>query len=157
MGKLIMIEKIKKIFWAIFLLPDNVLTFFSGIFVAGSVNILTSQIPQSVFSAGWTFFLASILLMIIACILLWWSVIIRPVQCEYNDSFDIRENMGALDCWYNFISRKTYQAYLTRIKLIVFFLLIVALFIFSIILLMFPENIKIMVNCITGKTIKVEG
>ena len=143
MGKLVMIEKIKKIFWAIFLLPDNVLTFFSGIFVAGSVNILTSQIPQSVFSAGWTFFLASILLMIIACILLWWSVIIRPVQCEYNESFDIRENMGALDCWYNFINRKTYEAHLTRIKLIVFFLLIVALFIFSIILLMFPENINL--------------
>ncbi len=152
-----MIKKIKKIFWAIFLLPDNVLTFFSGIFVAGSVNILTSQIPQSVFSAGWTFFLASILLMIIACVLLWWSVIIRPVQCEYNESFDIRENMGALDCWYNFINRKTYQAYSTRIKLIVFFLLIVVLFIFSIILLMFPENIKIVVNCITDKISKVEG
>lgn len=109
-----MMNNIKKLFWGIFLFPDNVLTFFSGIFVAVSVNILTSQIPQSVFSIGWTFFLAAILLFIIAGILLVWSATVRSLQLEYNESTDIRVSIGALECWYNIINRKTNQTQTVR-------------------------------------------
>ena len=141
-------NNIKKLFWGIFLFPDNVLTFFSGIFVAVSVNILTSQIPQSVFSIGWTFFLAAILLFIIAGILLVWSATVRSLQLEYNESTDIRVSIGALECWYNIINRKTYQTQTVRKKLIVFFLLFVILFVLSIILLVFSDDIKSMVDCV---------
>lgn len=143
-----MLNYIKKLFWGIFLFPDNVLTFFSGIFVAVSVNILTSQIPQSVFSIGWTFFLAAILLFIIAGILLVWSATVRSLQLEYNESTDIRVSIGALECWYNIINRKTYQTQTVRKKLIVFFLLFVILFVLSIILLVFSDDIKSMVDCV---------
>lgn len=143
-----MMNNIKKLFWGIFLFPDNVLTFFSGIFVAVSVNILTSQIPQSVFSIGWTFFLAAILLFIIAGILLVWSATVRSLQLEYNESTDIRVSIGALECWYNIINRKTNQTQTTRKKLIVFFLLFVVLFVLSIILLVFSDDIKSMVDCV---------
>jgi branched-subunit amino acid ABC-type transport system permease component len=141
-------NNIKKLFWGIFLFPDNVLTFFSGIFVAVSVNILTSQIPQSVFSIGWTFFLAAILLFIIAGILLVWSATVRSLQLEYNESTDIRVSIGALECWYNIINRKTNQTQTVRKKLIVFFLLFVVLFVLSIILLVFSDDIKSMVDCV---------
>lgn len=141
-------NNIKKLFWGIFLFPDNVLTFFSGIFVAVSVNILTSQIPQSVFSIGWTFFLAAILLFIIAGILLVWSATVRSLQFEYNESTDIRVSIGALECWYNIINRKTNQTQTVRKKLIVFFLLFVVLFVLSIILLVFSDDIKSMVDCV---------
>lgn len=143
-----MLNYIKKLFWGIFLFPDNVLTFFSGIFVAVSVNILTSQIPQSVFSIGWTFFLAAILLFIIAGILLVWSATVRSLQLEYNESTDIRVSIGALECWYNIINRKTYQTQTARKKLIVFFLLFVILFVLSIILLVFSDDIKSIVDCV---------
>lgn len=143
-----MLNYIKKLFWGIFLFPDNVLTFFSGIFVAVSVNILTSQIPQSVFSIGWTFFLAAILLFIIAGILLGWSATVRSLQLEYNESTDIRVSIGALECWYNIINRKTCQTQTVRKKLIVFFLLFVVLFVLSIILLVFSDDIKSMVDCV---------
>lgn len=143
-----MLNYIKKLFWGIFLFPDNVLTFFSGIFVAVSVNILTSQIPQSVFSIGWTFFLAAILLFIIAGILLVWSATVRSLQLEYNESTDIRVSIGALECWYNIINRKTYQTQTVRKKLIVFFLLFVILFVLSIILLVFSDDIKSIVDCV---------
>ena len=143
-----MLNYIKKLFWGIFLFPDNVLTFFSGRFVAVSVNILTSQIPQSVFSIGWTFFLAAILLFIIAGILLVWSATVRSLQLEYNESTDIRVSIGALECWYNIINRKTYQTQTVRKKLIVFFLLFVILFVLSIILLVFSDDIKSMVDCV---------
>ena len=143
-----MLNYIKKLFWGIFLFPDNVLTFFSGIFVAVSVNILTSQIPQSVFSIGWTFFLAAVLLFIIAGILLVWSATVRSLQLEYNESTDIRVSIGALECWYNIINRKTYQTQTVRKKLIVFFLLFVILFVLSIILLVFSDDIKSMVDCV---------
>ena len=141
-------NNIKKLFWGIFLFPDNVLTFFSGIFVAVSVNILTSQIPQSVFSIGWTFFLAAILLFIIAGILLVWSATVRSLQLEYNESTDIRVSIGALECWYNIINRKTNQTQTVRKKLIVFFLLFVVVFVLSIILLVFSDDIKSMVDCV---------
>ena len=141
-------NNIKKLFWGIFLFQDNVLTFFSGIFVAVSVNILTSQIPQSVFSIGWTFFLAAILLFIIAGILLVWSATVRSLQLEYNESTDIRVSIGALECWYNIINRKTNQTQTVRKKLIVFFLLFVVLFVLSIILLVFSDDIKSMVDCV---------
>ena len=141
-------NNIKKLFWGIFLFPDNVRTFFSGIFVAVSVNILTSQIPQSVFSIGWTFFLAAILLFIIAGILLVWSATVRSLQLEYNESTDIRVSIGALECWYNIINRKTNQTQTVRKKLIVFFLLFVVLFVLSIILLVFSDDIKSMVDCV---------
>ena len=141
-------NNIKKLFWGIFLFPDNVLTFFSGIFVAVSVNILTSQIPQSVFSIGWTFFLAAILLFIIAGILLVWSATVRSLQLEYTESTDIRVSIGALECWYNIINRKTNQTQTVRKKLIVFFLLFVVLFVLSIILLVFSDDIKSMVDCV---------
>ena len=134
-----MLNYIKKLFWG---------TFFSGIFVAVSVNILTSQIPQSVFSIGWTFFLAAILLFIIAGILLVWSATVRSLQLEYNESTDIRVSIGALECWYNIINRKTYQTQTVRKKLIVFFLLFVILFVLSIILLVFSDDIKSMVDCV---------
>lgn len=142
-----MFKKIEKLFWGIFLFPDNSLTFFSGIFVAISVNILTSQIPQSVFAVGWTFFLAAILFFIIAGILLCWSATIKSLQLEYNESSDIRVSIGALECWYNIINRKTCQTQSTRKKLVIFFLLIVVLFVLSIILLVFSDDIKSMVDC----------
>ena len=143
-----MFKKIEKLFWGIFLFSDNSLTFFSGIFVAISVNILTSQIPQSVFTVGWTFFLAAILFLIIAGILLCWSATIKSLQLEYNESSDIRVSIGALECWYNIINRKTCQTQLTRKKLIIFFLLIVVLFVLSIILLAFSDDIKSLVDCV---------
>lgn len=152
-----MIKKIEKLFWGIFLFPDNSLTFFSGIFVAISVNILTSQIPQSVFAIGWTFFLAAILLFIIAGILLSWSATIKSLQLEYNESSDIRVSIGALECWYNIINRNTCQAQSTRKKLIIFFLLIVVLFVLSIILLAFSDDIKFMVDCAINIMKKVES
>lgn len=131
--------------------PDNALTFFSGIFVAVSVNILTSQIPQSVFVIGWTYFLVAILFFIIGGLFLWWSVIIKPFQYEFNKSSDIRESIGTLNCWYNFINRKTCQAKSARKKLIIFFLLIVVLFVLSIALLAFPQNFKAMVDCVLAR------
>ena len=143
-----MFKKIEKLFWGIFLFSDNSLTFFSGIFVAISVNILTSQIPQSVFTVGWTFFLAAILFLIIAGILLCWSATIKSLQLEYNESSDIRVSIGALECWYNIINRKTCQTQLTRKKLIIFFLLIVVLFVLSIIFLAFSDDIKSLVDCV---------
>ena len=151
-----MIKKIKRYFWAIFLLPDNALTFFSGIFVAISVNILTSQIPQSVFSIGWTFFLVAILLFVIAGILLWWSIVIKPFHSEYNMSVDIQESLGIINCWYNLINRKTSQAKSTRKKLIIFFMLIIVLFTISIILLLFPNIFKIIVDFVFNKVVNVE-
>ena len=152
-----MFNKIKRYFWAIYLFPDNALTFFSGIFVAVSVNILTSQIPQSVFAIGWTYFLAAILLFMLAGILLWWSVIIKPFHSEYNNSIDIQKSLGTLNCWYNFINRKTPQAKSTRKKLVIFLLLIIFLFALCIILLLFPDYFKKTVDCVFNKVNNVEG
>lgn len=151
-----MLKKFKKLFWGIFLFPDNALTFFSGIFVAVSVNILTSQIPQSVFAVGWTFFLAAILLFIIAGILLCWSATVRSLQLEYNESTDIRARIGALECWHNIINRKTCQTRIIRRKLVIFFLLFVVLFVLSIILLAFSDDIKSMVDCAINISKKAE-
>lgn len=137
-----MLVNIKKFFWGIFLFPDYALTFFSGIFVAASVNILTSQIPLSIFEIGWKYFVVAIMFFIIAGILLWWSIIIKPFQYEYNESLDIQIQLGRLNCWYNFINKKTPQAKSARKKLVIFLILIIVLFTLTIILLLFPEHFK---------------
>lgn len=140
-----MIKNIKHCFWTLFLCPDSILTFLSGILVAVSVNILTSQIPKSAFTLGWPFILVAVLFFLIAVILLWWSIIIKPFQTEYYESSDIQESLGSMKCWYNIIHKNTSQAKSTRRKLIIFLVLLVILSVLCIVMLFYSEYL----NCIT--------
>lgn len=140
-------KKSKLLFWVLFLCPDNVLTFVGGIMVAVSVNILTSQIPESALTLGWTYILAAVILFVIAVILLWWSIIIKPFQTEYNDSVDIQGDLGTLVCWYNIINKNTQRAKSARKKLMIFLFLLILLSVLCIILLFFSDELNYVVEC----------
>ncbi len=102
-----MLEKVKKYFWSLFLCPDSMLTFLSGAFVAVSVNICTSQIPESALTLGWRYLLAALLFFAMAAVLIWWSVVIKPFQQEYYESADLKAAQNSLDCWYYLIHKGT--------------------------------------------------
>lgn len=154
---LIMIRIAKQYFWRLFLCPDNVLTFLSGILVAVSVNILTSQIPESAFTLGWTYILTALLLLSMAVILLWWSIVIKPFQSEYYESGDIQEQLGSLNCWYNIINKKTPQAKSARKKLVAFLALTFILSVLCVILLFFSEYIDSITDYIINTINNAEG
>lgn len=141
---------VKLYFWGLFLCPENVLTFLGGIFVAVSVNILTSQIPNSVLCLGWTYIFVALLFFLIAVILLWWSILIKPLQVEYNESTDIKKRLGDLECWYNIINKNTKKAKAIKKELLIFFIIVVVLLVICIILLFFSAELNYCVNYIYG-------
>lgn len=129
-----MIQKVKiNLLYMFCLLSGDVLTFFSGIFVAVAINILTCQLPNSVLIIGKKYLLVAIMLLVVAFFLIRWSILVRPIHNTYFASSIVVEGLGEKQCWYNLVKGKNAK------RLLLYFGFIVILTLISFMLLIFPN------------------
>lgn len=140
-------KKKYSLFYPFFFLRENVLTFLSGIFISSSINILTSQIPNSVFNAGFHFFLVAVFLFSISVLFIIWSGIIKRAFFDYENYYsENRDNTESKSAqkknekwnkriiWYECLEKNQ-----LCIPMIIISFLIVVLFIGSALLLIICE------------------
>lgn len=129
-----MIQKVKiNLLYVFCLLSGDVLTFFSGIFVAVAINILTCQLPYSVLIIGKKYLLVAVMLLAVAFFLIRWSIFVRPIHNTYSKSSISVERLGEKQCWYNLVKGNTAK------RLILYLVFIVVLTLISFMLLIFPN------------------
>lgn len=129
-----MVKKIKLNYLFLFcIIPEDMLTFLSGIFVATAINILTCRLPDSVLIIGKVYLLVAVMLLIVAFFLIRWSIYIKPIHETYSGSNVSIEKLGEKQCWYNLVEGNKAK------RLIFYFNVIVALSVISFILLIFPN------------------
>lgn len=121
-------------FYLFNLITDDTLTFLSGIFVATSINILTSQIPESVLSIGRTYLCIACMMLFSAFLLIRWAIYIKPIIAHYAGSSVARSTLGSKDTWYNILIE--YGAFC---KLLSYLLSVLVLTFTSYLLLIFPN------------------
>lgn len=93
--------RLHKIILSVFLIPPSTCNFLSGVFTASAVNILTSQIPNSILMIGAKYIVAAVLFFVIAIQLSYLSTILIPLQKHMDDYDDkVRKKEGKIRCWY---------------------------------------------------------
>lgn len=123
-----------KLFYLFKLITDDTLTFFSGVFVATSINILTSQIPNSILSLGKKYLVIAGMIFVSAFMLIKWAAFIKPILSHYTNSSLANQTYGNLQSWYNVLGE--HKAFS---RLITYFIITVLLLIISIGLLISPN------------------
>ena len=108
---------------------DSALSFVSGIFVAASVNIFTSQIPDSVLKIGFSFGIVGFNFLVMAILLMRWSIIIKPAQLlfEKNKGFRKKNNISDQQGWYDSLTANKLIGQLTIIIFALAFLLLITI------------------------------
>lgn len=87
---------------SVFLIPPSTCNFLSGVFTASAVNILTSQIPNSILAIGTKYIVLAVLFLVIAIQLSYFSVMLIPLHKEmdnYNEK--VLKMEGTIRCWYD--------------------------------------------------------
>lgn len=93
----------ENLFW-FFYIPYSTWNFLSGVFTATAVNIFTSQIPESILSIGVKYIFAALLFLVIAIIMFYLSLFLKPLQERMDDySSETRKREGPKKCWHNVI------------------------------------------------------
>lgn len=123
---------------------DSFLSFVSGIFVAASVNIYTSQLPESVLGLGIPYMLVGINLLLIAFLLMRWSIIIRPALLDFEQGINIRkkDNIPDDQGWYDSLQKENIK---TKVLLIIVHIIILA--IITIVLVLRGSSAVIIPEC----------
>lgn len=127
-------KKIKLNFLFMFcIIPEDMLTFLSGIFVATAINILTCRLPESVLIIGEIYLLVAVMLLTVALFLIRWSIYVKPIHEIFSESSVAIENLGEKQCWYNLVKGNRAK------KLVMYFIVIIVLSLISFIFLIFPN------------------
>lgn len=72
------------LYYRIFLLSDNMVSFISGIFISVSTGILTCAIPQSILTIGVYYIISAVLMFIASIAMMIWAIAVKPL----HDAFD---------------------------------------------------------------------
>lgn len=103
---------------SVFLLPESIIAFFSGILVSAAINILTSfAVSKTIEVFPLNLILSSGFMLLAACSMMAWVVVVKPCQDKY---YNIAKNERN---WYEQI-RNT-----SRHKLLILLLVFTVLFI----------------------------
>lgn len=131
-------NKIKVKFYYLFrLIQDDILTFFSGIFVSIALNILTSNLPESILTLGTTQLLLTILMLIASFVFIRWAIVIRPILASFSEQEIAIEQLGEPTSWYNLLTLAQYEK--DKKRLVFYFLFEVSLTAICFLLLIYPN------------------
>lgn len=115
-----MTNKTKKVSWIVkayykmFLIPESMIAFISGIFISVSTGILTVAIPDSLLTLGANYIISAILMFIASIAMMIWSICIKSVQDAFaNDS--ILGARGDND-WYGFLQDQNQNNVITKVN-----------------------------------------
>ncbi len=135
-----MVEQIKiKFLYMFCIISGDMLSFLSGIFVATAINILTCRLPDSVLVIGKIYLFIAIIFLVVAFVLIKWSIYVKPIHDTYFASSVAIEDLGKEQCWYNLVKGEKAKA------LVSYFIVIGVLSLISFTILIFPnifENIR---------------
>lgn len=109
-------------FYYIFTISESILSYFSGIFTAAAINILTSKIPNSILSIGKSaisFVIVAILFFLSSLLLIAWVTIVNPAKLAFEESKKIVKNQDIKQIWYDILCGYKIQ----NILVVIFFLL----------------------------------
>ena len=121
------------LFYKIFLLSDNMVSFISGIFISVSTGILTCVIPQSILTMGAYYIISAVLMFIASIAMMIWSTAIKPIHDIFNSDTVYGRGIGGTNDWVSFCS-KHLKGKSIMFKVIICFLITALCFIGSVIL-----------------------
>ena len=102
------IEPLLKVYYMVFLLPDSIVAFISGIFISVSTNIITSSIPEGLSKIGGLYIASSITMFLASVSTMVWTVSIKDALDRYTHyrSEERKKHREARlkDDWYDFIN-----------------------------------------------------
>lgn len=98
------LERKIKFYYIFCLIQDDMLTFFSGIFVSVALNILTSNLPESILKLGTTHLLLTVMMLIASYIFIRWAIVVKPILASFSAQDVIRKKMGDAVCWYELLA-----------------------------------------------------
>lgn len=76
------------LYYKIYLTPESMVTFVSGIFISVSTGILTCAIPNSLITIGSCYIISAILMFFASLSLMMWAIFIKPIHDTfYRDPF----------------------------------------------------------------------
>lgn len=111
-------KRLYSLLLSVFLLPESIIAFFSGILVSAAINILTSfAVSKTIEVFPLNLILSSGFMLLAACSMMAWVVVVKPCQDKY---YNIAKNERN---WYEQI-RNT-----SRHKLLILLLVFTVLFI----------------------------
>lgn len=135
-----MTNETKKVCWLVkayykmFLIPESMIAFISGIFISVSTGILTVAIPDSLLTLGANYIISAVLMFIASIAMMIWSVCIKSVQ----DAFSNDSILGARgdNDWYGFLHDQNQNNIIAKVNACFFTTLVtvaasVVLWIFS--------------------------
>ena len=123
-----------KFFYLFCLIQDDMLTFFSGVFVSVALNILTCELPESILTLGTAQLILTALMLIASFLFIRWAIIIKPIQNNFVSQEIARKALGDSVCWYNLLDE-----YMVKRKLVLYFILEIVLSVLCFILLLYPD------------------
>lgn len=98
-------ERKIKFYYIFCLIQDDMLTFFSGIFVSVALNILTSNLPESILKLGATHLLLTVMMLIASYIFIRWAIVVKPILASFSKQDVLRKTMGDAGCWYELLTK----------------------------------------------------
>lgn len=125
--------KLRRGFFAIFKMPENMMTFISGILLSTAIGIVTSKITDTGirWTYGWQVTISTILMFISSCSFTFMAVYLKPLQDKHKNEHPLSIRVEEKDLWYEDL-KKVKGA---RVTLSILFLLTYVAFAISIILL----------------------
>lgn len=104
------------LFFFIFIIPSTILNFLSGVFVAAAINIVTSQLPNSILSIGVKYLVIAVQFFGVAVLLVVWSLLTEKAHIQYNENK--RHNTDLMALWYGSLQTNVTRAFLAVILVI---------------------------------------
>lgn len=123
-----------KFFYIFCLIQDDMLTFFSGVFVSVALNILTSRLPDSILVLSTTQLILIALMLIASFLFIRWAILIKPIQANFSSQEIARKALGDSMCWDNLLDE-----YSVKRKLVLYLILEILLSVICFILLLYPD------------------
>lgn len=112
------------LFFFIFIIPNTILNFLSGVFVATAINIVTSQLPNSILSIGVKYLVIAVQFFGVAVLLVGWSLLTEKAHIQYNENK--RHNTDLMALWYGSLQTNRTRAFLAAILVLLVVLLYIA-------------------------------
>lgn len=88
-------------YYKIFLIPESMVAFISGMFISVATNIVTSSIPNGLMTIGLEYIFSAILMLIASVAMMIWAICVKPIQDLFSKD-TILGPAGSKD-WYEFI------------------------------------------------------
>ena len=130
-------KRIRRVFFAIFKIPENMMTFISGILLSASISIVTGQIVDTgiKWTHGWQVTISTILMFISSCCFTIMAIYLKPLQEKHQKEHPIEIRLKDTDIWFEDLKNKKG----TIVVLVILFLLSYGSLVVSVILLFWED------------------